>query len=391
MDPAQSIAQKTPPIVLEETLNGLKTLLLQSNNVDAYDALMKKYYIPFEHVIDSQEKGEKPFLACHYNKVSDNNNTTQPTYRSPWTNNLHAIAMNSNDNNTSESSSSSTTTTVPTSSTTTTPRRSKNEDMIRTIEKSFNDVWDSYKNLYYGHEAVGSVYMKDMDTTKGCAFQGLFGIRKRTATIGSWDSVSIVVVDEPLLDTKECTYRIDTYVRVVMTPTVGNNEESNNDNTADTATTTPTTCTDISVFMSKETVTTCKIYPDKIPINVSHIENIGTIIEDNEMEIRSVMETVYIPKNYETILAIQKMPLPQRQSNPVMGLMMDSGILKKRHNEQEQGGVVTSTAGSETTTATPPRRPMGIPQGTNPLMAGAMNSKILLKKRQQQQQEQDES
>jgi capping protein (actin filament) muscle Z-line, beta len=359
MDSAQSIAQKTPPAALETTLDGLRTVLI--HNPDASDALMKKYYIPFDHVIDSSEKGEKPFLTCLYNKVGD-------MYRSPWTGKLHPLSKNDASSNSTSNNSS-----APAS----TPRRSKNDEMLLVLEKSLNDVWDSYKNLYYGHDSVGSVYVKDVE--KG-SFQGFFGIRKRSSEIGSWDSVSIVVVDEPT--DKECTYRVETHVRVVIIPEVGDDSSATISGT--------TTQTDMSVLMSKESVTTCKVVPDKIPINVSHIENIGTIIEDSEMEIRSVMETVYLPKNYEIVTAIQKQPVANLPSNPVMGIMMDSGMLKKRFASQDHETTTSFTTGSAAGNAgTPTRRPMGIPQGVNPLMAGAMNSKILLKKKQQQQDQQN--
>lgn len=375
MDSAQSIAQKTPPVALEATLAGLRVLLTHQNNVDALDALMKKYYIPFDYVIDESDKvpAEKPFLAFQYNRVSDNK------YRSPWTNNLYPKQDESSP--------------IVTAKIT-------NEN-IRNLEKSFNDVWDSYKNLYYGHESIGSVYLKEPsllqpnstsnNTTstssgeKPISFHGTFCIRKRSDGIGSWDSVSIVTAEEPT--DKDCTYHVDTYVRVVMTPEVEDSRGFSNG-----------TSTDISVMMSKENVsTTCPMFPDKIPTNVQHIDNIGTIIEDNEMEIRSVMEQVYVPKNYETIVAIRKLPQPKQQANPVMNLMMDSGMLKKRlqqQQDQEKQGVslesaacdpVATDAPSATSVTATKKIPAGIPKGVNPLMASAMNSKILLKKKQQTQ------
>jgi capping protein beta len=331
MDAAQSITQKTPPAALEETLSGLRQLL--KDNPDASDALMKKYLIPFEVVIDAKGKGEKPFLTCQYNRVGEK-------HRSPWTNTLHPKGDND-------------------------PPLREN-DGLRFLEATFNDVWDSYKNLYYGHDSVGSVYLKDTD--KG-AFQGLFGIRKRSP-IGSWDSVSLVHVDEP--GEEECTYRVETFVRLVVKPEVGDN-----------------TTTDLSVTMSKEQTVTCKLQPDKVPINVSHIEHTGTIIEDNEMDLRSIMETVHIPKNSETLVNIQKLPQKKMGANAVMGIMMDSGMLKKRLARQGDEETTTSNNDTETEVSKPkpPQKklPIGIPMGVNPLMAGAMNSNILKKKRASQQ------
>jgi hypothetical protein len=110
------------------------------------------------------------------------------------------------------------------------------------------------------------------------------------------------------------------------------------------------------------------------------------------------MEQVYIPKNYETLVAIRKLPQPKQQANPVMNLMMDSGMLKKRLQQHEKDssdvtesvGVGSSSDATETTSTIPKKHPAGIPRGVNPLMASAMNSKILLKKKQQQEQNEDE-
>jgi F-actin capping protein, beta subunit len=285
MDPSQSIAHKTPPVALEVSLDGLRTLLTRQNNVDALEALMKKYYIPFDDVIDESDKvsGEKPFLAFQYNKVGENK------YRSPWTNNIYPKKQQPIPPQSVDESSESVPATITTAKVT-------NEN-IRNLEKSFNDVWDSYKNLYYGHDSIGSVYLKEPSSgvtssatnnnsntgssattssatnEKSISFHGCFGIRKRLGGIGSWDSVSVVTVDEPT--NKDCTYHVDTYVRVVITPEADDSRGFSNG-----------TKTDISLIMSKDNVcTTCPIFPDKIPINMSHIENIGTIIEDNEMEV----------------------------------------------------------------------------------------------------------
>lgn len=376
MDSAQSIAEKTPPVALEATLDGLRVLLINQNNTDAVDSLMKKYYIPFDLTFDESDKvpGEKPFIAFQYNRVGDNK------YRSPWTNNIYPKQDESS----------------------TSTAKLMNEN-IRNLEKSFNEVWDSYKNLYYGHDSIGSVYLKEPSSSqssgtgnntsnaanseKPVSFHGCFCIRKRSEGIGSWDSVSVVTADEPT--DKDCTYHVDTYVRVVMIPELEDSRGFSNG-----------TSTDISLLMSKENVcTTCPMFPDKIPVNVQHIDNIGTIIEDNEMEIRSVMEQVYIPKNYETLVALRKLPQPKQQANPVMNMMMDSGMLKKRlqqqHDEDKQSIVLESTGdgsieteiNSATSVTAAKKNPSGIPKGVNPLMASAMNSKILLKKRQQQQDE----
>lgn len=62
----------------------------------------------------------------------------------------------------------------------------------------------------------------------------------------------------------------------------------------------------------------------------SHIENIGTILEANEIEMRSNLERVLIPNTVEVIGAIQKEPEAPKAVNPLVGMIMSSDVLKKK-------------------------------------------------------------
>jgi capping protein beta len=257
-----------------KNLKGIKGLL----SADASEALMKRHLLPFT-VSDPEDEDERPFLVCRYNTIGDK-------HRSPWTNHMHPKAAGDDPGE---------------------------PDDLRLLESSVNDVWDAYKGLYYGREAVGSVYL--VDTDKG-AFQGLFGISKKGPT-GSWNSLHIVHVDEP--EEKTCNYRIESSVLLILEP------ETNGDESLHL---------DVSATVSKEVSKTCKVSPSMMA--ASHIENLGTLIEANEIDLRSSLERLYIPKTLEIMDGIQKKVEKRKPAlNPLMGMIMDSSMLKKKMaNEQ---------------------------------------------------------
>lgn len=267
---------------MEKNVHWLRKRLLH-DNLDASDALLKKHPIPFQ-VVNPKCNGEQPFLACEYNRTTDNR------YRSPWTNASHPKL--DDDDNESKNTAFET-----------------NEE-LRLLETTFNEVWGAYKNLYYGNDAIGSVYLQDSDSG---AFQGLFGIQKNI-TSGSWNSVSFVRITE--LGEKECTYTVETSLHLIVEPSIDD--------------VVGTTKADISLHVSKDVTKACKIQPDKVPINVSHIEHIGSIIEANEIDLRSHMEKVLIPKNQEIMDTIQTKQLKRPQVNPLMGMVMNSDLMKKK-------------------------------------------------------------
>jgi hypothetical protein len=259
-----------------QNLKGLSAAL--TDNADAVDTLLKKHMIPFG-ILDLNEKGERPFLTCRYNKARDNQ------HRSPWTNQLYP--KNEDD------------------------KTEKEEDTeIRLLEATYNEVWNAYKNLYYGHEAVGSVYLRE---SPDCTFQGLFGVCKKRENAGSWHSASFVHVDMPGPET--CNYRVETFLVTILEPT---SEDG-------------TLKVDLSASLSKEITKECKIIPHMIA--ASHIENLGDLIETNEMDLRSQLERVQAPKAMELVDLLMKDKTKSFQPpgmNPLMGMIMDSSMLKKK-------------------------------------------------------------
>ncbi len=299
------LLSKLPPANLEKNSQWFRTHIpkQQQDGPEGESNDQKRchqHYLPFQVVDNSSEEGERPFLICEYNGVGSGQ------YRSPWTNRLYRWKKNENGDNDLQSINVNPVTT---------------NEKVRDSEEAFNQVWDAYKNLYYGAEAVGSVYLNcgDGETSH---LEGCFCVQKLCSDVGaSWNSISLVRASE----VSECEYEytIDTTVHVVLRPMMAPNDERS-ESTSETNKIT------IGTTMSKSTCKTCKVQPDKEGSYKSHIEHIGTIIEANETELRSNLERNVIPKHQETVVAIQSKQTRRPQVNPLMGMMMNSDMLKKR-------------------------------------------------------------
>lgn len=243
--------------------------------------MREQYQLPLR-VMDLAEKGERPFLCCRMNRTGDDK------HRSPWTNKCWPYGQEAEDSS------------------------------LRGLERMMNEVWESYKSLYYGSEAIGSVYLKEPTGSGEGGFSGVFCIHKDTEA-GTWSGIHHVSVSE--LDEKMCTYRVESAVVMIVKPKEGQDTRMN-----------------VSASMTKEPVVR-EMKVQKAYLQSNHIENLGTIIEENEMELRSYFETVCLPKTHALIDDIQKEPMkfkPPGGVNPLMGMMMNSDMLKKRLAKQPQ-------------------------------------------------------
>lgn len=293
--------------------------LLGKDNPDAKEALLKKYQLPFEVIDPAEEddadadakKRDKPFLKCRYNRVGDR-------HRSPWTGRLYPGGGGEEGGKKAGSQ--------------------DDDDEIRILEGQFNAVWDSYRNLYYGSSAevsAGSVFLQK--SQKEGSFEGVFGISKK-CDAGSWDSIHFVHAGKPYVEVEndkevtKCKYIVDTTVLVVLV------HESSDGKEGDAV----TTSADTSAYLSKETSRVCKMNVPSMHVDACHIENIGEIIEGNEIDVRSNVERIYIPKARDVVDDIckkakdgggqPKIPtmVPGVGVNPLMGMVMNSDMLKKR-------------------------------------------------------------
>jgi hypothetical protein len=242
----------------------------------ALKSFRAKQHLPFETFEDVPESEtgeveEKPFLQCHYNE-------TEKAYRSPWTSRYYKIIVVGDEEEIDIYE----------------KETPEDEKKVRDIEYAANEVWDAYTNLYYGKEAVGSTFLRPRGD-KG-SFEGMYGIHKHSELDGSWDSVHLVQVDQPNEKDKTCDYRVESAVVCSVAPY---------------------NKTSVSCSFTKETAKTCKVRFSSL--TGSHLENLGLIMEQVEIDFRSKMERVDMPKTLEVIESIYRKHKPSATAHLMGG------------------------------------------------------------------------
>lgn len=184
------------------------------------------------------------------------------------------------------------------------------EQEVRDLEGAANEIWVAYVHLYYGKEAIPSVYLRPTagsgNTTSsggasGASFEGLFGVQKAsesaTGNKSSWDSVHLIKVEEPNHQDKTCEYHVESAVSISLGLGKGLGDK-------------PPSPSDISASLTKETHKTCQVrYNSHGHLSVaSHFENLGKIMEDVEIEFRSKLERVHLPSTMEVLPSLYRKP-----------------------------------------------------------------------------------
>lgn len=219
-------------------------------------------YLPFQALEDvgTDDDEEKPFLLCSYNQVGNG------AFRSPYTSRVFSVTPNKKGG--MDKGQVASAKPVP-----------EDEKDIRNMEKAANEVWWAYVQMYYGFEGVGSAFLTK-PRGKG-VLEGVFGLKKVADDGGTWDCVHLVQADEPKDGT--CNYRVESVVLMSIQPYKGSK---------------------ISSCLNKETVKTLKVRTSNA--SGSHLENLGKIMEDVEIEFRSKLERVDIPKSLEIMESVYK-------------------------------------------------------------------------------------
>ncbi len=175
-DAYTNILRKTDPFVLGATVENLGSI-----------ASNPAFALPFGATPASGETDEdRPFLQTPFNKIDKAN------YRSPW------------------------------------KQQSSSDTDVIELEHTANEVWDAYRQLYYGSDAVGSVFVRRKGSDartgtpskakKGGALEALFGIQKKcfgengSDEIARWDSVHTVTIEVPNFEEGTCEYKIKSAV-----------------------------------------------------------------------------------------------------------------------------------------------------------------------------------
>ena len=257
-----SIMRRMPPNKIEHNLSGLLNLI-----PDATEELLQRVDQPLEEA-QCATTGRK-YLLCDYNRDGD-------SYRSPWSN-IYEPALEDGDEGFQPS------------------------PALRSMEVEANTLYDSYREQYY-EGGTSSVYLWDLDDGDSTArgFAGCFLIKKAVAghqyvDQGSWDSIHVVEVNET--SSTMATYKLTSTVMLDMNvrkETVGD-------------------C-NVAGMLTKQATKSMSFDAKVKP----HVCNIGSMIEDMEIEMRSNMDNLSVAKTREIVNSIRKLgsgPDPSKQGN----------------------------------------------------------------------------
>lgn len=274
-----------------QNIAGLASLLSSAVDADAAEELYQRSDPPLGHAVDPAATGanrgggnggsptatsKKAFIISDYNRDGD-------SHRSPWSNVYYPPIESGG---------------------------FQPSPQLRQVEIMANEVFDSYRSLYYGSgdSSVASVYLWDRDTGAGGGdggggFAGAFLIKKeikeeeadqylRKAT---WNSVHVVEVT-PSSEGRTASYGMTTTISLIMEP-----------NTASLATDgSGRTC--ISGSLTKRSDRVLSITTNGLDGAAEHIANIGKMIEDVEIEMRSSMDSLHIQKTRYVVDSVRTPP-----------------------------------------------------------------------------------
>lgn len=197
----------------------------------------------------------KDYLLCDYNRDGD-------SYRSPWSN-QYSPALDDG--------------TVP-------------SDSLRKLEIQANDAFDTYREMYF-EGGVSSVYMWDLDH----GFAAAILIKKvgegSKKMRGAWDSIHVV---EVINSGKTSTYKLTSTVMLYMKTNKPGHGEMN-----------------LSGSMTRQSEVNNQVVDDAHP----HVANIGHMVEDMEIKMRTSLQEIYFGKTKDIVNALRSLrPLSETKA-----------------------------------------------------------------------------
>jgi len=243
-----NILRRSPP---SDVNNNLERLIALRPDLD--EELCQRVDTPLE--VDSDEKTGQSFILCDYNRDGD-------SYRSPWSNEYFPPIDDGDDG-------------------------FKPSEQLRALEIEANKVFDVYRHQYF-EGGVSSVYMWDLDQSVG-SFAACFCIQKESKGAkdmagfkGGWSSVHVFEVTASAKK-DEFNYKLTSTVLVSMPMTVKGLGEI-----------------DLSGSVTKQAQksATLQTFADS---KQSHLEYMGPMVEDLELDLRGTIEGVYFQKTKEII------------------------------------------------------------------------------------------
>ncbi|KAI9053766.1 hypothetical protein LZ554_002715 [Drepanopeziza brunnea f. sp. 'monogermtubi'] len=202
-------------------------------------------------------KTGRDYLLCDYNRDGD-------SYRSPWSgefesplggSGLGGVDSEGNNDGAGEGA-------VP-------------SERVRAMEVRANEAFDVYRELYY-EGGVSSVYLWNLDD----GFAGVVLLKKVAApsskSEGSWDSIHVF---EAVDRARTAHYKLTSTVILSLSTSTAELGDM-----------------DLSGNMTRQIESTLPVDDD-----VSHIANIGKLVEDMELKMRNLLQEVYFGKAKDVV------------------------------------------------------------------------------------------
>lgn len=188
---------------------------------------------------------QREYLCCDYNRDID-------SHRSPWSNEYFPE--------------------LPADDLQESPFPS---EKLRQLEILANDSFDIYRDLYY-EGGVSSAYLWELDEDNSDDFAGVVLFKNGNQSSSCWDSIHVLGA---IRSGSEFTYRLTTTVILHLDKTKQMTLSGN-----------------LTRQTEKTVVVSAAQSSSEDHLNVAHITNLGTMVEDVESQMRSMLEAVYFEK-----------------------------------------------------------------------------------------------
>jgi len=196
------------------------------------------------------------------------------------------------------------------------------------VETLANEVFACYCELYYGKTSTSSVYLWDVEDSSSSSlpFAGVFLVRKSIdhehsfVKEGYWNSIHIVEVGG--VTAGRALYKLTTTILLHMTP----NAASFGFGDVDTV---------LGGSLSRQTEKICPVLPTAgSDYGQVHVANLGAMIEDMEIDMRSSIDSLYIQKTREILDTTRR---PDTRANVTQGHahtnMLTQAVLARKHGK----------------------------------------------------------
>ncbi|EJD48883.1 F-actin capping protein beta subunit [Auricularia subglabra TFB-10046 SS5] len=266
LDSMLDLMRRLPPTQIEANVATLVQIC-----PDYADDLLGSVDQPLKLLTDPTNG--KDYLACDYNRDGE-------SYRSPWSNEYDPPL----DDGTKPS-----------------PR-------LRKLEVAANEAFDTYREMYFDG-GVSSVFLWDLEHDGG--FAGVVLLKKvlNGEHTGAWDSIHVFEASER---GRTAHYKLTSTVMLHLV--------------AAPATTTPDAQSEITLSgsMTRQTEQDAPLADA-----LSHVANVGRMIEDMEIKMRNLLQEVYFGKTKDVVFDLRSTDslARQRQQRALQRELV--GLMKK--------------------------------------------------------------